>query len=342
MIITEVGKLIAAITVASFLVSSSAVWAGGSTGGIGDMFGPRFGADPQHAPRTPIDPRRRPRSVADAAGSVQHWNQIAIDASGLDHTPIAPGENRAKFAEQLGPGRSSRAMAIVHLAMFDAANAIEGEYTSYTGVGPASFGTSMKAAIAQAAHDTLGALFPSQASSFDEQLADDLAEIPDGRLKANGIALGRWTAAAVLAARADDGSQRPEPHVGMEFLTSNDPGKWRQDPVSLIPLALGAYWSDVKPFVLERANQFQVPPPPRLDSAAYADAYNEVKLLGGDGLATPTARTAEQTQIGVYWAYDETPSLCAPPRPYNQITMRIAHKMGTDTDALELRGFWLS
>ena len=51
---------------------------------------------------------------------------------------------------------------------------------------------------------------------------------------------------------------------------------------------------------------------------------------------TLTTRTPEQTQIGIFWAYDGTPSLCAPPRLYNQITMRIAHKMGTDTDALEL------
>jgi hypothetical protein len=197
----------------------------------------------------------------------------------------------------------------------------------------------MKAAIAQAAHDTLVALFPSQAPSFAGQLAEDLAEIPDGRVKANGVALGKRTAAAILAVRANDGSERPgprEPRVGIEFLTSNDPGKWRQDPISLIPLALGAYWGDVKPFVLERADQFRVPSPPRLDSADYAAAYNEVKTLGGDGLGTPTTRTAEQTQIGIFWAYDGTPSLCAPPRLYNQITMNIAHRMGSDTDALEL------
>jgi PAP2 superfamily protein len=266
---------------------------------------------------------------------VRHWNEIAIDATGLDHTPVAPGENRV-FGEQLGPGRASRAMAIIHLAIFDAVNAIEGGYNSYTGVGPAPFGTSMKAAIAQAAHDTLVALFPSQAPSFDDQLADDLTDIPDGRLKMNGVTLGRRTAATILAARANDGSQRPEPHVGTEFFTSNEPGKWRQDPVSVIPLALGAYWGEVTPFVLEASNQFRVPPPPRLDSPEYTAAFNEVKAVGGDGVVTPTTRTAEQTLIGTYWAYDGTPSLCAPPRLYNQITMRIAHKMGTDRNALEL------
>jgi len=335
----QIGRLLVILVAMLILAPTSAVLADGFSGGIGDTFGPRFGPDPHRAPSVSRDQRRRPRPVADAAGSVQRWNQIAIDATGLDHTPIAPGENRASFGEQLGPGRASRAMAIVHVAMFDAVNAIEGEYKSYTRVRPAPFGTSMKAAIAQAAHDTLVALFPAQDPNFDDDLADDLIEIPDGRLKANGVALGRQTAAAILAARADDGSQYPEPQVGVgpgNFITSNDPGKWRQDPISAIPLALGAYWGNVKPFVLERADQLRVPPPPRLDSAEYADAYNEAKQLGGDGLVTPTTRTAEQTQIGIFWAYDGTPSLCAPPRLYNQITMRIAHKMGTDRNAMEL------
>jgi hypothetical protein len=61
-----------------------------------------------------------------------------------------------------------------------------------------------------------------------------------------------------------------------------------------------------------------------MSSVAYATAYNEVKDLGGDGIVTPTVRTNEQTLIGIFWAYDGTPSLCAPPRLYNQIAMTIA------------------
>src|SRR5258708_33334149 len=73
-------------------------------------------------------PRHGPRNGLDA---VRRWNRIAVDASGLDHTPPAPGENRV-FGEQLGPCRASRAMAIVHIAMFHTVNAVVGEYTSYT------------------------------------------------------------------------------------------------------------------------------------------------------------------------------------------------------------------
>ena len=64
-----------------------------------------------------------------------------------------------------------------------------------------------------------------------------------------------------------------------------------------------------------------------MGSAAYAAAFNEVKRLGGDDVTTPTARTEEQTQIGIYWAYDGTPSLCAPPRLYNQVAVTIATQM---------------
>jgi hypothetical protein len=256
------------------------------------------------------------------------WNEIAIDASGLDHTPVAPGEDRV-FGENLGPGRASRAMAIVHIAMFDALNAIRGGWQSYTGLRRASGDTSTEAAIAQAAHDTLAALFPSQEASFDAKLREDLRRIRDPRSRVKGIVLGRRAAEAILERQADDGAQHAEPRVEIEHLTSDEPGRWRQDPISLIPLALGAHWGAVEPFVLESGEQFRAPPPPALDSAEYAAAFDEVKRLGGDGITTPTERSEDQTVAGIYWAYDGTPSLCAPPRLYNQITVQIAEQRGT-------------
>ncbi|MBI3798904.1 MAG: phosphatase PAP2 family protein [Deltaproteobacteria bacterium] len=298
------------------------VWADGFPDGVKDALGSRFDAGPQFREELKIRPRPGVKSV-------RRWNEIAINASGFDHTPVAPGENRV-FGEQFGPGRASRAMAIVHIAMFDVVNAIAGGYQSYTGLSSAPAVTSMNAAIAQAAHDTLVELFPSQTASFDDLLAEDLSQIPDGRTKTNGINLGRRAADAILALRADDGSQHAEPRVGVDFMTSDEPGKWRQDPISLIPLALGARWSEVQPFVLQSADQFRAPSPPALNSSAYAVAFAEVKRLGGDGIVTATARTAEQTRIGTYWAYDGTPSLCAPPRLYNQITVQIADQMGTN------------
>jgi hypothetical protein len=260
--------------------------------------------------------------------AVTRWNQIACDASGLDHTPLGPGEQRT-FGEQLGPGRSARAMAIVQIAVFDAMNAVVGGYRGYTGLGSAPRHTSVGAAVAQAARDTLVALFPSQAPRFDAMLAEDLDGIAPGRERRHGVRLGRRAAAAILALRAGDGADHADPLVDLEYPTGEQPGDWRQDPVSLIPLALGAHWGDVRPFVIGPVSEFRAPPPPALGSPEYAAAFAEAKALGGDGLATPTERSEEQTRIGIYWAYDGTPSLCAPPRLYNQIAVEIAEQMGT-------------
>jgi len=270
-----------------------------------------------------------PRNAGPKQGleSLHRWNVIAINASGLDHTPVAPGENRI-FGEQLGPGRSSRAMAIVHIAMFDALDAVVGGYASYTGTHASPGPISVDAAIAQAARDTLAAMYPSQRPTFDAYLAEDLTAVRNVHQRANGIDMGQRTAAAILAMRLNDGSQIPEPHVGVDYFPSDQPGHWRQDPISLIPLALGAHWGEVIPFVVSSTSQFRAPPPPDMTSADYTAAYNEVKDLGGDGIVTPTERTEEQTFIGIFWAYDGTPSLCAPPRLYNQITVQIADQRG--------------
>ena len=294
-----------------------------------DAFGDRFRGGQQPAPtvlhhRYNSDPIRR-------------WNEIAINATGLDHTPVGPNETRI-FGEQLGPGRSSRAMAIVHIAMADAVAAGQHcGFESYTGIHAEARRLSLDAAIEQAAHDTLVALYPSQATQMGALLKEDLLRLRCDKLeRSNGRKLGRQVAAALLAMRANDGSQKAEPHVGVDYFPSQLAGHWRQDPVSVIPLALGAYWGECTPFVLKSSSQFRTPAPPALNSAEYTKAYHEAKTIGGDGVTTPTARTAEQTLTALYWAYDGTPSLCAPPRLYNQIVVRIADETHLDTIQIAL------
>jgi hypothetical protein len=273
------------------------------------------------------DAARRARPVpADARERLVYWNRIAIDASGVDHMPVEEGENRV-FGEQLGPGRAGRAMAIVHIAIFDAVNAIYRRWQSYTRLDDAPRGASVDAAIAQAAHDTLVEMYPSQTPTFDTALVEDLEQI-DARGKDEGRRLGRRAAALILNKKQSDGSDAIDPRMGVEFEPSDEPGKWRQDPISQIPIALGASWGDVEPFVIESGRQFRVEPPPDMSSRAYTTAFNEVKRLGGT--SATTERTPEQTFIGVFWAYDGTPSLCAPPRLYNQIALTIADEMDTD------------
>lgn len=256
---------------------------------------------------------------------VLQWNQIAIDASGLDHTPPSPGETRV-YKEQLGPTRASRAMAIVHIAMFDAIDAVEGGYDSYTRVAAPSKTISTRIAVAQAAHNTLMALFPAQTTTFDQHLTDDLNAVEDGEAKAHGVLLGVQVAATVLAMREADGSDWPE-----SYTFSNLPGFWRVDPINPLQTPLGSQWFKVKPFALDAASQFRAPVPPSMTSAEYTEAFNEVKSLGGDGITTPTIRTDDQTRTGIYWAYDGTPSLCAPPRLYNQVARQIAQDRGVDS-----------
>src|ERR1700681_4435964 len=139
--------------------------------GPSDVYGP--GIKPSSKEITRYMARRRSSAAADA---LRYWNQLAVDATGLDHTPVAPGEARV-FGEQLGPGRSSRAMAIVHIAMFEAVNSIVGGYQSYTGIEPAQEPASIDAAIATAARDTLIQMFPSQKPGFDALYEEDLKRI---------------------------------------------------------------------------------------------------------------------------------------------------------------------
>src|SRR5438105_7663774 len=94
-----------------------------------------------------------------ALDSIHRWNAIAINGSGLDHTPVAPGEVRT-FGEQLGPTRASRAMAIVHIAIFDSVNAVLGGYQSYSRIQTIRPPVSLDAAVAHASDPTHASLYP--------------------------------------------------------------------------------------------------------------------------------------------------------------------------------------
>jgi hypothetical protein len=263
--------------------------------------------------------------------TMEYCNKMAVDTSGLDHTPVKSDETRI-FGHQLGPCRAARAMAIIHIAMFEALNAVVGGYKSYLDHPPkAPPGTSADVAICKAVHDTLVALFPSHYPRLDVLSNDLMIQCPDGPGKTRGLEVGAAIAKTILAMRANDGSDHPEPIIGLDYIANNIPGEWTMDPISKVPKAIGARWSEVTPFVIPAANTYRCPPPPGLDTDEYMMAYDEVKALGGDGAVTQTTRSQDQTEIGLYWAYDGTPSLCAPPRLYNQIVMQVANEQGLDT-----------
>jgi hypothetical protein len=186
---------------------------------------------------------------------------------------------------------------MLHIAMADAVVAIHRQYEAFHAHVSASSGASAEAAAAQAAHDVLLALpnlLPGAGPAADALLASQLAQIPPGRL-AQGVDVGKRTAQAILSWRQNDGyaSANPQPP---SFLASTLPGIWR-------PTASGPYQFseiiNVVPFGLLTSTQFLPSPSPQLESAAYADSYNEVKSVGR---IDSTVRTPEQGRFAQLFA----------------------------------------
>jgi hypothetical protein len=250
-----------------------------------------------------------------ASDSVLDWNAVALQAVANDHTPSI-----VSTPDQGGPTHTSRALAIVHAAIFDAVNSIDRSFVPYVAAKGGAKGASIDAAVARAAHDTLVNLYPTQKGFFDDKLVEALDAIPNGRAENLGQVVGAFVAKAILAARKKDGSNAP-----MDYTPGSDPGDHQVDPLHPDQGVLTPNWGKVKPFAVKKISQLNAPPPPSLTSQEYADAYNEVKLLGE---LESLARTAEQTEIGIYWGYDGSPGLGTPPRLYNQIARVIALQEG--------------
>ena len=208
-----------------------------------------------------------------AADVVTEWNQKA-DESVLE--------------AKIFPFAGTRAMAIVHTAMFDAINSIEGRYTPYKFTVSAPPGSSPEAAGVASAHAALVKLFPEQKAALDASYAASLAQIPDGTGKTAGIAVGEEVAAKVLAWRASDGADAPN-----TYRPVTTPGAY-----TITTLPVGTQWGSVTPWVMERGSQFRPSPPPALASAEWAADYNEVKDIGGKKSAK---RTSEQTDTARFW-----------------------------------------
>src|SRR5216684_1904184 len=155
-------------------------------------------------------------------------------------------------------------------------------------------GTRGNAAAATAGHDTLVALYPKWKAALDQQLAGELATIPNGAGKQQGIQVGQAVAAHLLAIRANDDSAA----TLQPFVPGNQPGTYLLTPPKFAAPVF-TNWGNVTPFVLNNAAQFRPALPPALTSQAYAQALNEVESLGQK---TSTTRTADQTVIAKFWA----------------------------------------
>ena len=219
------------------------------------------------------------------ADSVTDWNQTAI---------------RATEVAALPPPPQSRAMAMVHAAIFDAVNAIDGRYAAYAADIKAPAATSKEAAAASAGHGVLVRLFPEQQAALDASLAASLAQIVNGEGKKQGVLVGRVVAARVYEIRKTDGAAGKA-----DYAFGSGPGVYqRTPPMNAQPVL--SHWGRVKPFVLGSAGQFSPPGPPAYGSAKFVKDFDEVKALGARDSRT---RTNEQTAIALFWAGSEIPPL---------------------------------
>lgn len=223
-----------------------------------------------------------PVAPADAQqlDTVLRWNRATVTAI------AAPGANPATVFV-------TRPLAMASIAMFDAANAFDRRYHSYTDVASAPAGASRDAAVAQAARDVLVALVPSQTTTLDALLAATLSGLDEAAAR-DGAAVGAAVARTVLSERAGDGWERPFPPL----VLPGGPGYWIPTPPANANAAFTNYPA-VRGFVVPDGRHFLPEAPPALSSARYATDLNETKALGS---ADSTVRTAEQTQAARLWA----------------------------------------
>ena len=212
------------------------------------------------------------------ADAVADWNAITVQAT---ITGARPGPTGILD------------IAVVQAAVYDAVQAIEGEYRPYAVEIPGATGSPV-AAAAKAAHDVLVHRFPAQTDfldmTFEKYLADEGISMLDP-----GVAVGAAAAAGIISLRTGDGSfpvTPPPPFTG-----GTDPGSWHPTPPANAPM-LGPWVAAVRPFTLRGSSQFRAPRPPALTSPEYAQAYREVKRLGA---LNGSSRTDDQTDLAHFW-----------------------------------------
>jgi len=214
------------------------------------------------------------------ADVITDWNDISLEAV------IAAREAQPTQA---------RSVAMVHVAMFEAVNAIDRRYVRYaTKVGPAS-GASREVAAATAAHAVLTKLYPNQRAAFDKAYDAQMAQIPSDEAKASGIALGGRVAEEIYAMRASEmmnpaNTYRPRTTAGAYVATT-------------LPVATEA--ARFKPWLMQSPAQFRPAAPIPLRGARWARDYNEIKDMGR---RDSTARSAEQTNLGRFWIVTGPPA----------------------------------
>jgi hypothetical protein len=236
-------------------------------------------------------------------GSAQSWTVAALAMLFLLNPVLARADmvldwNGIMLTTLTGqtPFASARFAAITQLAVFQAVNAITGDYEAYleTVVPPAP-GASAEAAAAAAAHAVLKAYFPLKAGALDAAFTTSLLAIPNGAEKTDGVAVGEAAARAMIALRADDGSASAEFYLP----TSNAPGQWQLTPGCSASGGILLHWRHVVPFGIPAAEDFRLGPPPKLTGGTYSKDYVEVMGVGG---ADSVLRPPDRAEVARFYA----------------------------------------
>lgn len=221
-------------------------------------------------------------------------------------------------SDTTSPTLSSRNLAILHLAIYDTVNSIARTHQPYQFQLTPPADASLDAAVMGAGYEILSVLYPSLRTRADDLYVAWRSAAPATPAVTNSLAFGKHIAELILAARANDGSATDVPYI-----PSAVPGQWRRTPPYFRP-PLTPQWRHVKPFAIPNLEAFAPPPPPALNSAEYAESFNEVKRLGEK---SSTNRTAEQTQIAVFWS--DFSYTAMPPGHWHEIASTIANSKGT-------------
>jgi hypothetical protein len=212
--------------------------------------------------------------------------------------------------KQLPNAPNARGQAMLHIAMFEAVNAIDRRYAPYKLHLSADRTALRDAAAAAAAYDVLLALHPDKKADLDAALAESLGGIAENEAKAKGIALGKQAAAGIIAWRANDGSNTPE-----DYRPATTAGVYVP---TTIPIESTS--SKIKPFAMASASQFRAAPPPALTSETWTRDLNEIREIGSNASGK---RSADQTTIARFWFFTG-------PRTYNTIVRQIASNRKMD------------
>lgn len=221
-----------------------------------------------------------------AENVVLRWNRV------LKETVATPGMHP-------GSVMPVRSYAMMHAAMFDAANSVDNDYDAYLVNVPGARHASPDAAAAQAAHDVLVALYPARAGVLATELSASLSGVDPVR-RFLSVRVGKIAAARMIKARENDGWLVTPP----AYTLPPSPGNWQPTPPSGTPAAF-THYGNVKPFAIDSAEHFAPAAPPAMTSSRYTASFNEVKALGA---VNSTIRTADQTQVAKLWANVGTPT----------------------------------